>query len=72
MPATKPALRKGDLVEVYFDWLSCFRLEGKATLVRYLGDAAGAPEGIVGERWKVRFDDEEGLYERIIAIVAKK
>lgn len=59
-------MKKGETVRVYHDPLTQKKFEGKARLVKLIDPEFGYWEGRRLMRWQVRFDNDNGLYERNI------
>ncbi|HEX9987063.1 MAG TPA: hypothetical protein VGE45_01090 [Chloroflexia bacterium] len=58
-------MKPGDKVNIYEDPLEREHLEGEATLVRK-GEDYGVYDGVIVERWTVRFPGDDDTYERLI------
>ena len=62
---TPPYFKVGEGVKIYMRPIQQEGFEGIAELVEFVNDNYDYP-GLQGERWKVRFDNELPLHERII------
>jgi len=55
-------MKKGDIVEIFADPLTCEVTEGMAELVEYISS------GVYCETWMVKFDDESPVCRRQVNI----